>query len=639
MVDDVALPVWTFRPNWSEKVVDRLMWLTDVKRSKTGAESRRSVRIDPRRQFDFSPLLEGQDRAYFDLAMSKMGAGEWMVPVWVDGLTVSVDSGDTSIACDTVGRGFLEDGYAVLLGEDARTYERVAITAVTDTTLTLADPVTRNWPRARLYPLRRCYMDGPKVTRRTSKVATANLRFTQIPPESWPDTLAMTAYLGFPVLNWAPNEREDLDLNYDFLRDTFDNESGRWLAVDTGGRSFHSQSFQWLLGGRTDLANFRSLLYTLRGQQKGIWVPSHNADLVLAQSALTGATALKVRSVGMATLGGIPDARKHIQIVLRDGTRIQRQITAVVANVDDTETLTVAALPAGVSIANVQRISFLELMRLAQDDIELEFHTTSVVEVRALFQAFPNIRQEVALNDYPIPNAVMGTTPCGVPQQVFCYAVNEGATGALPVELLCGSLAEGNLMIAVGWGYPARPIVNTAGGWAIPEGVVGTDPHISRPGWDIAIKVCGPDEPTTQVPFSLANGVTVMELANYNFADIYRGAQWFTETSIFYCDGNLTSTDPNTLFYASCFYCEGSSDVDPGVPTISGGSDTKDWTVFGTDHGSFRTLLGAYIEGVPDATEVTAHFTSPNMGVGILQSPNLILMMLALPETGFEGDV
>ena len=71
------LPIWTFRPNWSGGVTERLEWLTDVLPSRVGAEQRRGLRLSPRRSLEFQLLLHGEERTFFDLMLQALGSSDF----------------------------------------------------------------------------------------------------------------------------------------------------------------------------------------------------------------------------------------------------------------------------------------------------------------------------------------------------------------------------------------------------------------------------------------------------------------------------------------------------------------------------------------------------------------------------------
>ena len=118
-------PVWTFSPNWGNGVLERLEWLTDVLASQSGAEQRRCLRMSPRREFEASFLLTGNERANFDISTFMAGGIEWYIPIWHEVVMLStvLNSGSNTLPIDPANREFRIGDYVLLLGADAFTYE------------------------------------------------------------------------------------------------------------------------------------------------------------------------------------------------------------------------------------------------------------------------------------------------------------------------------------------------------------------------------------------------------------------------------------------------------------------------------------------------------------------------------------
>ena len=70
----MALPLWTFPPNWNSPIKETLEWLTDVLQSPSGAEQRRALRLAPRRSFTFEVLVHQAQRTRADLWAHVLGA-------------------------------------------------------------------------------------------------------------------------------------------------------------------------------------------------------------------------------------------------------------------------------------------------------------------------------------------------------------------------------------------------------------------------------------------------------------------------------------------------------------------------------------------------------------------------------------
>jgi hypothetical protein len=232
MVADADLPVWTIKPNWANGIRETLSWLTDVLASTYGPEQRRALRLSPRREFEmvFNPI--DAVRSYFDLWLHRMGSFEFMVPLFHDAgrFTAAIAGGATAIPFDTTYREFNAGDLAIIIGDDPFTFDKVAITAVGPSGITVAaGGVTRAWPKGtRIHPLRRSRIsDESQASALTSRVGEATLQFQLNQANDLPDESTWTTlYGGHPIILDPPNRRESLDLTFNRNSLLLDNDLG-----------------------------------------------------------------------------------------------------------------------------------------------------------------------------------------------------------------------------------------------------------------------------------------------------------------------------------------------------------------------------------------------------------------------------
>jgi hypothetical protein len=453
VIADAALPVWTIKPNWSDGVIERLSWLTDVIGSSWGTEQRRALRLSPRREFEmkFNPV--DQTRSYFDLWLHRFGSQEFMVPLFHDAgkLTAGIAGGAVTIPLDTTYREFVVGGLAVLIGDDPFTFDKVTITGIAADHLTVAaGGVTVAWPKGtRVHPLRRSRLsDESQATALTSRVGDATLQFqlnqaNDIPDEGAWDTL----YSGYPIILDPPNRRESLDLS--FLRNSLvlDNDHGlRVLADDTTdgvtkARAFTVQADNRMMRGRAEHWAFRQMLYRLRGQQGAVWLPSFNRDIELSRAALAADASLNVKKLGYAYTGGAVDGRQHILLPGGLGAKITG--TGAPASASEEKLNLAAAVGAALPAGTFG--SFMDTCRLASDDIEIQHHTDTdgAAECSLGFRSFRDPRTAPAIISYPIPVTAQGVTQCGEPapeEASDCIALESGWWFEIVLDLTYGPI-------------------------------------------------------------------------------------------------------------------------------------------------------------------------------------------------------
>lgn len=425
---DVDLPVWTIRPNWAQGVLERLEWLTDVLASDTGVEQRRAVRLSPRRSFEITVNPTRADRAYLDLVLHRLGSAEWLFPLWHDQAVLTAAAQPVvpnppnapvvqPLAFDNTFREFRDGDYAILYRSTFE-WEVVEIASQDDNGLKLTQPLDTAWPRGtQVYPLRRATVQADTALKAlTSRVGESVLLFQLNEANDYAEGVgdAMVLYDGSPLLTIEPNRSQTIDLTHTRLYDEADGELGLRYRTDDAGRAFQVQSHNWMIQGREAHSAFRSFLYTLRGRQRMVWLPSFNDDVMLTDGAEATDQFVDIENIGMSYVGGgspVPGRAR-----LWTGKEVVR-IAAVVPLVGGEEERLGLAAPLTEDYAPGASWGFLDAYRLDQDTIELHHHTDSdgTMECAAGFKAFSNVRDDDGSNFLPIFLANKNQLPCGTP--------------------------------------------------------------------------------------------------------------------------------------------------------------------------------------------------------------------------------
>lgn len=437
---DSDLPVFSFRPNWREPMLERLAFLTDVLAASEGAEQRRSLRPTPRRTFEADFLLTGPERAFWDLFINALGGGEVVAPLYWE--TVTLTSALTATTSDRINFdtsyrewAYHEGRLAILMGKTAMDYEVVEIADVDAGGVDLAAPVTRAWPKGtKLLPLRRAVLDQVgDLDHKTAGTATVTAQLRVIGPNPWtPAADASPTYLTLPVFLSEPNWVEDLTTSMNREIALLDTEIGLTYQVDTLGRALLGQAHRWFLTGRQKLAGFRDLIYRHRGRAGAFWLPTFKADLRLVNSPGSGATQIEVENVGYLYTGGPTSGREYIAIKHAGGTILRKVLSVVPGSTAATEKLNLdAALGLALSPGLVRRISFADVARFDTDDFEITHYggVDAHHDASATFRTFKNTRTSPTPISFPIPVTNMNAAPCGSPFTLVNPSFEDGTTG------------------------------------------------------------------------------------------------------------------------------------------------------------------------------------------------------------------
>jgi hypothetical protein len=203
-----------------------------------------------------------------------------------------------------------------------------------------------------------------------------SLRFDVREACDWTAATPAATYLGHPVLELRPNAGEDERGRYGRLLEQVGNDLGDPEIFDLAGVQLRGVEFAWRLFGRTERADYRSLLYALRGNTVPVWVPSWKEDLRVVSPIGSAATSISVEWAGYTIFGDEQPNRRDLRIELIGGTVFYRRITGS-SEAGGNETLTInSAFGQAVDPSAIRCVSFMTLCT-ASDTAEIEHVTDS----------------------------------------------------------------------------------------------------------------------------------------------------------------------------------------------------------------------------------------------------------------------
>lgn len=188
-------------------------------------------------------------------------------------------------------------------------------------------------------------------------------------------------YRGFPVLLTATHWTEDVETEYERKLNTLDYLTGRRAIDDLLGIATVRRTHRGLLQGRTAIAAFRSWLAARAGRLTAFWMPSFHSDLKVVSPI--GAFDSPITVENRAYAANVPGAvgRRDILIVTSAGDRFYRRITGSTALTDTTESLALeSAIGVPVLPEEIRQVSFLRLVRLESDAVEIAHQTDDTAE-------------------------------------------------------------------------------------------------------------------------------------------------------------------------------------------------------------------------------------------------------------------
>ncbi len=376
---------WVFAPNWVQPVIERLEWLTDVMESHAGFEQRVRLRAGARRSFEYSVLLGSDtERVKMENLLLSWQARVFGLPLWTDVAVAAspIPAGATSIAATTANRDFAVGGLlGLVLGMAS---EFAEITAVLPTSLTIKSPLDASWPAGtKILPVRPARVqNGLGLTYLSDAIGQATLRFQLEDEWQLPAAAEALDYRGYPVLLSATDWSGDVETDYTRKLGELDCLTGRRVIDDLSGIGTVRRTHRWLISGRAAIAAFRAWLAARAGRLTAFWMPSFQADLKVVSPIGAFDSAITVEHRAYAANVPAAIGRRDILIATTSGSRYYRRITGATALSPSTESLAIdSVLGTALRPEQIRQVSFMKLVRLDSDAIEIAHHTDNTAEV------------------------------------------------------------------------------------------------------------------------------------------------------------------------------------------------------------------------------------------------------------------
>ncbi len=383
--------IFAFSPDWSDAVVERYEWLTQIIESDDGTERRNRLRTNPRRSLEYRVLVQTDDKRWLELYMWDWKARLFAVPIWTDCVrtTALTPIGDLVIDVEfTEFTSFKVGGVAIFI-IDQRTTEAVEILSISPTSLTLIRPTLQEWPSGtRIYPslTGRLTEDQPLV-QPTADITFASFKFEFVDNEAIDSVDAPTAYQdvnGIPafVLEKVPNRVQDLDLTYQSKYGLVDFGIAPAFVDDRQGFPDVVTKFDFAQEGREDIWFWKEWLHARAGRHTAFWISSQSVDFILLETIFNTDVGITVQDYEYRNFYNLAQGKRDIAIFRTDGTVFYRRIVSAVSTTPGEEILGIdAPLGTTIPLEEVKQIAFLHPSRMDADGVEFAWDHTEMVRI------------------------------------------------------------------------------------------------------------------------------------------------------------------------------------------------------------------------------------------------------------------
>lgn len=378
--------VFGFPPNWGERVLDKLEWLTDVMEAWDGTEQRVKLRGAPRREYQFTALVSGaEEQAKLDSLLYGWGGRVFCVPLWHDAALVeaAIPAGAVSISVPTDSREFAP-GYMAVLWRDAMTAEVVEVQSATGGVVTLARPTESAWAAGtRLIPALLARVRTADQDQYCANVLDHFSAFTIIDQPAITAAPEASTYQGVQVLTREHNFDGPASRQWSRKWGILDNGVTLRTWFDRSGFPYLARSLDFLLIGRSDIAAFKGWLSSLSGRLGAFWLPVRETIWEPSRSVGANSTLFYIKTAGYSSLLKGQDNRDTIILRHVNGAAYFRTVTdAQVDLAGGDEVLTLdTAIPVSHAPGDWTLVAPLERVRLDSDSVEISYESAEVAAV------------------------------------------------------------------------------------------------------------------------------------------------------------------------------------------------------------------------------------------------------------------
>lgn len=382
-----------------EAIIQEYEWMTRIIMSYDGTEQRIALRTIPRQTFKVDHLADSEEtiQSWKYLFVSTLLSSGIALPLWAEAESVTATTGGAIATGDF---SFMDDSLAVattqilIVHPDGETYETQTISSKTATEITITSTFANTYPVGSvIVPLELVYVDNNSgYTPHIVNAATVSINAVAITNKviTGEGAPALSTYNSKVLLDkkYQPGGNETFTKRIDRL------DFGHKIAQDfeqlysnvVSGRSYISR-------GREDRQWWKLFLQTVRGAQKAFYTSTHRHDMTVTTQPGASGTSFQVDdSASVASGWENITSHTHMAFEMADGTTLYKQMDVGANTFDNgngTHTVGVtAAFPAdggGPDVTlphTIVKVSFLELVRIASDTVEIaHFHDHRVVSL------------------------------------------------------------------------------------------------------------------------------------------------------------------------------------------------------------------------------------------------------------------
>ena len=375
--------LFPFKPNWNSPMDETFSAKSWLMESADGNEQTGSLWGDKlRRMLEYSIAVADEDQEVLENLLFTWSSRFFGVPHWAEETTLNaaVNAGNTVLSFETDGRSFENDGFVVLYN-DAYDNEIRQIDTVVGTTVTLATGVLKRWEAGtKIYPafvgLMPEAMAGSYETSRVTRMPVAFEFEPSVTMSNTAQNEVPLTYRGVELYMGPMNWEGSVPFVFNSGRTKIDANTGKFSVTNPKDFARGGRQHQWVVDSLNAAKSLRAWLGRRQGRAVPCYMPSGRADFTVTKVINPGDLTIDVEENYYANLIAGHPARRDVIIHLKNGTYFTRRVTGASQLVEGGIRLQLdSSLGTAVQVADIMRMSMLNLYRLAGDDVTLRWVT------------------------------------------------------------------------------------------------------------------------------------------------------------------------------------------------------------------------------------------------------------------------
>lgn len=393
--------LWNIPPNWKNSVRETFMYKTDVITSYNKKEQRRSLITQPQRGIGYDAVLSKRLLMSIRNTLYGWHNRPYLLPLWWQVLTLKkAGSRGESIlnVSDLSGISNIQEFSQLVLWKNPFETELVNVKSVSGNTITLLTPIENNYSvGVEVYPVTDAMLDSNlTIQNLTSEVATsaisASLLGKSVPLGSLQkDSQKIVMFNGVEVLTERPNWQSSTEDAYDSDIEIVNFGYGGVAYFNRGTPTLLTKTATFLSKTRQQTEWWRRFIHRQQGQLKSFFVATNTKDITLAKDAGNGAKEFLMDDYYLSSIVNNSKERKILGLRIY-GKDYFFTIEKIDVFGDLARVIVKEEIPIFMPKKDVTFINFLQRMRFASDEIEIEHITSEVAQLTLKFKQVKELK-------------------------------------------------------------------------------------------------------------------------------------------------------------------------------------------------------------------------------------------------------